>query len=276
MQKPFPETGAAPNYPISSVDNALRLLLLFREHRAVRLTEACQYLGVAHSTAHRLLAMLTYHGFVRQEAGSRVYVAGPALVDVGLAVVEALDIRAQARPFLDDLTATFGETSHLSVLEGAMVRYLDAVESDKALRVVARTGALIPAHCTSLGKAMLAHLTEEEMLQTYPLGEPLTAMTDESITSREVLVRELAQVRRTGFAVNLGESEEGVGSVAIAFRDVSRKLASIAIAAPTSRLDDQRIALMASALQEVADRFGAAPSVAPIRGRSEAAALLES
>ena len=69
-----------PKYPISSVDNALRLLGLFRERERVRLVEARDHLGVAQSTAHRLLAMLAHHGFVRQEADSRLYVAGPALV----------------------------------------------------------------------------------------------------------------------------------------------------------------------------------------------------
>ena len=80
MQKPQParatvkatvkaglEPGQEPAYPIASVNNALRLLLLFRGQPRVRLSEASEHLGVAHSTAHRLLAMLAYHGFVRQE-----------------------------------------------------------------------------------------------------------------------------------------------------------------------------------------------------------------
>src|ERR1700749_1750310 len=92
--------AAAPSYPISSVGNALRLLLLFREQQSVRLTEACAYLGVAHSPAHRLLAMLIQHGFVRQES-SRAYRPGPMLVEIGLAVVQKMDVRMQARPFLE-------------------------------------------------------------------------------------------------------------------------------------------------------------------------------
>jgi DNA-binding IclR family transcriptional regulator len=85
VQKP----QAAPAYPIASVDNALRLLMLFRDTPRVRLSEASEHLGVAHSTAHRLMAMLAYHGFVRQEPGSRAYLAGPALVEIGLAAVRA-------------------------------------------------------------------------------------------------------------------------------------------------------------------------------------------
>ena len=80
-----PGPGQPPAYPIASVDHALRLLMLFRDRPRVRLSEASEYLGVAHSTAHRLMAMLAYHGFVRQEPGSRAYLAGPALVEIGLA-----------------------------------------------------------------------------------------------------------------------------------------------------------------------------------------------
>jgi IclR family transcriptional regulator, acetate operon repressor len=130
------------------VDNALRLLMLFRDTPRVRLSEASGHLGVAHSTAHRLMAMLAYHGFVRQEPGSRAYVAGPALVEIGLAAVRELDIRLHARPVLESLAASLRETVHLAVLEGGNVRYLDAVESPHALRVASRTGSALAANCT--------------------------------------------------------------------------------------------------------------------------------
>lgn len=261
VQKSLPESGTpAPTYPISSVNNALRLLLLFRQQRSVRLTEACQYLGVANSTAHRLLAMLAYHGFVQQEPGSRTYVAGPALVDVGLAVVQALDVREQARDTLRELAAEFDETAHLAVLEGRMVRFLDAVEGGRALRVTPRTGAMLPAHCTSVGKAMLSKLTADQLDQVYPpdIGA-LETRTKRSITSREQLRVALEKARRQGYAVNRAESEDGVGSVAIAFYDLRHQLASIAVAAPLSRLDKDRIATMADALKKAARALGENP-----------------
>jgi len=255
MQKEVPEAGpTAPAYPISSVNNALRLLLLFREQQAVRLTEACQYLGVAHSTAHRLLAMLAYHGFVRQEPGSRAYVAGPALVDVGLAVVQALDIRGQARPVLEELAAQFDETAHLAVLEGNCIRYLDAVESSRSLRVTPRTGALVPAHCTSVGKALLAELSTSQLWEIYPEPSRLETRTRQSISTLGRLEKELAEVRTRGYAINRGESEEGVGSVAIALRGLGQHSAGMALAAPTSRVTDKRMTEMAKALFDVLKR----------------------
>jgi DNA-binding IclR family transcriptional regulator len=82
-----PRTETAPAYPIESVGNALALLLLYKDRQAIRVAEASNALGVARSTAHRLLAMLQHFGFVRQNARSRAYHAGPALVEIGMAVI---------------------------------------------------------------------------------------------------------------------------------------------------------------------------------------------
>jgi IclR family acetate operon transcriptional repressor len=242
MQKTRPESETGPAYPIASVNNALLLLLLFREQPRVRLTDACKYLGVAHSTAHRLLAMLAHHGFVQQEPVTRAYIAGPALVEVGLAVVGSLNVREQARPMMEELSSELGETVHLGVLEGNQVRYVDAVESERALRVVARTGTLVPAHCTSLGKALLSLMTDQQVAELYPVSaEPFVARTERSITTQAKLIKEVSKARARGYALNAGETEDDVGSVAVAFRDFVGRPAAIAVAAPTSRLSSQRI-----------------------------------
>jgi len=253
-EEPNPDGTNTPNYPISSVDNALRLLLLFREQQSVRLTEACSYLGVAHSTAHRLLAMLSHHGFVRQDA-SRAYRPGPMLMDIGLAVVQKMDVRVQARPFLERLSDEFGETVHLVTLEGDQVRYIDAIESDKALRVIARTGQILPAHCTSAGKALLAEFGPEQVRALYA-GRKLTTQTPHSITSMRALETALTTVREQGFATNQEESEEGVASVAIALVNAAdRPVAAIAVALPVSRLKAKVQTSIANALVEVRQQF---------------------
>lgn len=242
MQKRIPQDGQTPAYPIASVNNALLLLLLFREQPRVRLTEACKYLGVAHSTAHRLLAMLAYHGFIQQEEGSRAYVAGPALIEVGLAVVGKLDVRAQARPVMRQLAHELQETVHLGVLEGAQVRYVDAVEGERTLRVAPRTGTLVHAHWTSLGKALLAEMDAAQLDSLFPRsGEPFPVRTDRSASTRAQLDAGLARVRDLGYAVNVGEIEDDVGSVAVAFHDFAGRPAAIAVAAPLSRLAASRI-----------------------------------
>ena len=246
--------GSEPSYPISSVDNALRLLLLFREQQSMRLTEACSYLGVAHSTAHRLLAMLIHRGFVRQD-DNRAYRPGPMLVEIGLAVVQKMDVRMHARPFLEKLSAKFGETVHLVTLEGDKVRYIDAVESDRTLRVIARTGQILYAHCTSAGKAMLGELTPEQVRALYS-NKKLLPQTASSIKSMGALESALDDVRSLGYATNYEESEEGVGSVAIALVNAAnRPVASLAVAVPVSRLVPEVQANIVKALKEVRQQF---------------------
>ncbi len=265
MQKSRPESETGPAYPIASVNNALLLLLLFREQPRVRLTDACKYLGVAHSTAHRLLAMLAHHGFVQQEPVTRAYIAGPALVEVGLAVVGSLNVREQARPLMEELAVETGETVHLGVLEGDQVRYVDAVESERALRVVARTGTLVSAHCTSLGKALLSQLTDQQVAALYPeSAEPFSARTEKSITTQAKLLKEVSRARARGYAVNAGETEDDVGSVAIAFRDFAGRPAAIAVAAPMSRLTTARISHIGDLMIQTISRAPESPGIAQV------------
>jgi len=234
------QPGEEPAYPIASVNNALRLLMLFRDQPRVRLSEASEHLGVAHSTAHRLLAMLAYHGFVRQERDSRAYVAGPALVEIGLAAVRQLDIRRHARPVLEHLAGALGETAHLAVLEGSNVRYLDAVESSRALRVASRTGSVLAASCTASGKALLAELPDAEVSALFADESALPRLTARSIASRSGLLAELRQVREAGCAVNREESEEGVASVAVTVRGPRRvPVAALTVSAPVSRMTEE-------------------------------------
>lgn len=198
-----------PQYPIESVDNALRLLLLLGEQTEIRLTEASQYLGVASSTAHRLLAMLQYRGFIRQDPTSKAYRPGPALTGVAFAIFARLDIPQTAAPILRTLSEELRETVHIGALDGRTVRFIAALESPSAVRVASRLGKVMPAHCTSTGKAMLAELSLDELHQLYPTEE-LEQVTPQSISTRTELEAQLEEVRRKGYAVNREESEEGV------------------------------------------------------------------
>lgn len=231
---PAPEYGETPRYPIESVDNALRILLLLGERPRLRLTDVSQYLEVASSTAHRLLMMLQYRGFVRQEAGTRGYVPGPTLDGLAFGVLRRLDVRTRARPVLDRLNADLNETIHLGRLDGSDVHFIDSIESGRALRVGGRLGRTMPAHCTSNGKAMLSTLTEAELLRIFP-DEQLTRLTPNSVRTRAELLRELAEVRDRGFATSQEESEEGVSSIAVALTCGPTPLA-VTASAPVSRM----------------------------------------
>src|ERR1700744_4563048 len=113
----------APQYPIESVDNALKLLLLLGEQPQIRLSEATRYLGVASSTAHRLLAMLTYRGFVRQDPTSKAYLPGPALTSVAFAIFGRIDVARTATPIMRGLSDRLRESIHVGILDGSSVRF---------------------------------------------------------------------------------------------------------------------------------------------------------
>jgi DNA-binding IclR family transcriptional regulator len=253
-----------PAYPIESVDNALKLLLIFGEGKPVRVAEASETIGVARSTAHRLLAMLQYHRFVHQDPETRAYEAGPALMAAGLKVIHKIDIRRRARPHLETLSQATGETVHLAMRQNSDVIFLDAVESPKAVRVASRIGALMPAHCTSVGKALLAQLDDDELLALYP-SEDLPKLTARSIGSRAALLKQLNEVRENGYATSGGEAEESVGSVGLAIpKLVGGPAAAISISAPTDRLNSNSEALFVkharATIAAIADSVGGEPS----------------
>jgi IclR family transcriptional regulator, acetate operon repressor len=246
-----PSSGQqTPQYPIESVDRALRLLLMFRDRPEIRLSRARDELKVGQSTAHRLMAMLVYHGFAAQDPVTRVYRAGPALFEIGLSVISSLDLRSVAHPVLENLAAVTGETVHLGVLEGTEVRFVDAVESELALRVSARVGKRVPAHATSLGKAMLAALTDEQVRVLYP-SESLPVVTAQTMSRRSDLLAELDRTRARGYARNAGESEQGVGSTGVTIMHPARgPVGAITIAAPLTRLDQDKSERHAALLME--------------------------
>ncbi len=230
-----------PKYPIESVDNALKLLLQFKERASLGVSEAGEHLGVAPSTAHRLLTMLQYRGFAIQDEESRIYRAGPALIEIGLKTVRDMSLLRQARPAIERLSELLDETVHLLVLEGADVRFVDGTESSRALRVTSRTGLLLPAHCTAGGKALLAGLDPQALRELYPLPT-LPGLTPRSVRRREDLERELIGVRKRGYATNQGESEDDVTAVGVAVRDHrGRQRAAIAVALPSARATGERL-----------------------------------
>ena len=204
----------APQYPIGSVDRALKLILLLGEQPRIRLTDAAKHLAVASSTAHRLLAMLQYRGFVRQDPASKAYYPGPALMSVALSVFNRIDIESAAQPVLRALSERLRESVHIGMIEGADVRFIAAAEGPTAVRVASRLGRCMPAHCTSTGKALLARLCDADIAHLYPDDE-LERVTAHSVGSRTELLGELSRIRQQGYAVSREGSEEGVASVAV-------------------------------------------------------------
>jgi DNA-binding IclR family transcriptional regulator len=247
------DDGSRSGKSVGSVENALRLLLMFRDCESIRVSQAAADLGVARSTAHRLLAMLLSYGFVAQDPGSRAYGPGPRLVELGLSVARTTDMLGVLHPFLERLSAMVDETVHLMVLEGTDCRFVDSVECRRPLRVTARVGVVYPAHATSGGKVLLAQLSEQELRKLYPKRQ-LPALTDRTVSSRDELFAELERIRSQGYAVNRGESTTGISAVAMV-QHTSRgdAPAALAISAPDQRLTDERLPELVEALRGVTE-----------------------
>ena len=204
-----PPQPRKPQYPIESVDNALRILLLLGERKSLRLTEVSEYLSVASSTAHRVLAMLQYRGFVRQSSRSRAYEPGPALTEIAFSVLRQIDVREQVRPMLEKLadTTTRPSTSRASTARWCPRRRRG--EQPGQVRVASRMGKTLPAHVSASGKALLSQLTDEAVVALYP-REELEAVTPHSLTTRTALLEDLERIRERGYATGMQESEDGV------------------------------------------------------------------
>lgn len=239
-----------PSHPISSVDNALKLLISLRDREEIRVSEASAELGVARSTAHRLLAMLNSYGLVERSA-NRTYRIGPVLSEIGLAALRQVDMRAHIRPYLERLVTETGETAHLIVREGINCRFFESIEGTHALRTTARVGIAYPAQATSGGKALLAELDVSELEELFP-SEDLPQYNERSFRNRTALFAHLDEVRHQGYALNRGETEVGICAVGMVQRTSSGRIAgALAVSAPEVRVSDARIEEFVAALRRV-------------------------
>jgi IclR family transcriptional regulator, acetate operon repressor len=234
-----------PAYRIESVDHALQLAVLLQQEGPLRVTEAADRLGVARSTAHRLLAMLVYRDFAEQDADRR-YTAGPVLTAAHTGEPVAR-LRRLALPHLRALTERTAETTNLMVVLGDSARFVATVECAQVLRVGDREGRTLPAHLASGGKAVLAGRPEAEVTALYAGAEGMDVA---------VLLRELRRVRRRGFALNDRSTEPGVTAVGRAVRvSTGEAPAALSIAMPTARFHRDRLAGLGAELAETAERI---------------------
>jgi DNA-binding IclR family transcriptional regulator len=253
-------TGAAddgfdPRAGVGAVENALRLLQLYREREVLGVSETARLLGVGRSTAHRLLTTLRAHGFVVQDC-SRAYRVGPALRELGAAIAESGVVRARCRPYMQALCDELGETVNLVSLRGTDAVFVDSVETRRPLRVAGREGVVLPAHAVSAGKALLATLSVDALHELYA-DEALTPLTERTLRTRTALEAQLAVVRRHGYAVNIGESERGITAAACAIPGpAAGERLAIAVSAPSSRVhDDDDLLAVAQAVCACAENL---------------------
>jgi DNA-binding IclR family transcriptional regulator len=242
-----------PAYSIESVDHALRLVTLLQQEGPLRVADAAKRLGVAPSTAHRLLAMLVYRDFAKQD-DSRRYVAGPVMLQPALPEPVG-DLRRIGLPYLQALMAQVEETTNLLVVVGNQARFVSTVECSQVLRVGDREGMVVPAHLASGGLAGLAQLPEEQVTHLY--SQPGSPVEDAA-----ALLRKLCLIRRQGFAVNNQATEAGVTALGVPLRTQAGNFpAALSIAMPTVRFRHDRIPVWVERMRQCAARIECALSL---------------
>jgi len=243
------------NYTIQSVSHALDILESFtRTEDELGVTELSKRLGLHKNNVFRLLATLEHRGYIEQNKTTESYRLGPKTLQIGAIFIEQRECRRQARPILEALAAASGETAVVAVLRADKVIYMDSVETNTTVRAVSRIGAMLPAHCTAVGKAQLAALVPAELERLYP-ESALLQLTEKSIKTREALFADLKRTAEKGFAVEIEEAELDVRSIAVPVRDFSKNvIAAIGIVAPAHRLMDERLEKQAVVLVQEAGK----------------------
>src|ERR1700733_13597823 len=259
MARPMKEP---PAYAIASVDHALRLAVILQLEGPMTVSEAARRLGVARSTAHRLLSMLVYRDFAVQGA-DRSYRAGPVLELATQANSDLGALRTAAIGPLRRLVESLDETANLSVCTGTTCRFLLSGGGNPARRVTNREGMVFPAHQVTGGLIALAALSDEQVDSLYATDRYAGRPKDRPDMAR--LFEDLRAVRRTGIAVTFERSERGVAAVGVPVKGPDGDtMAAVALSMPTVRYEPGRVggivAALETAAKDISERFRPAVS----------------
>ncbi|BCT78011.1 IclR family transcriptional regulator [Sinomonas cyclohexanicum] len=224
---------AAEASPIESVDRTLRLVELLRERGSLSVKETSEALGIAPSTAHRMLATFVLRDFAAR-TGDRRYRIGPAMQPDRAHGPSMSQLRKAAEVPLHELADRLGETVQLMIRRGGNIMFVDGVEADAVLRVTVRQGDQMPAFASAGGKAILAEMSNADLEELYRNGLP--PWPTSPIGSIGRLKRAMADVRRAGFGTNFEETESGVVGLGVAVHGpAGQVVAAITTAIPASR-----------------------------------------
>lgn len=238
-------TAPRPKNMVQAIERAAEILeVLGRSPQGLSIGEIAAQSGLAKGTAHRLLASLAHFDFVRQDGGTRHYQLGFKVVELGNRLLNKIDLRDDARPFLMALAEEVQETVHLVVRDRDEALYIDKVAlhpKRSGLQMVSHIGSRTALHSSAVGKILLAALPEEDLADIIA-RRGLSRHTDKTITDRTKLKRHLDDVRRKGFAIDDEENEKGIRCVGAPIRDAEGKVvAAVSVSGPTARVTKARV-----------------------------------
>lgn len=251
---------------VGSLLHGLAVLDMFdHERTTVTVAEIARTLGLHRSNASRIAATLAAAKYLCPTGEPGQYRLAGKLAALGQLAQQQTDLVAAGAQPLRDLVAELGETGHLGVRDGAQSVTISVVDGWKTVRMHSYVGKRAPAHCSSMGKMLLAGLTETELDELYP-GQALDRRTPNTITALPELKEHLAAARRARYIVDDQELEPDLCCVAApVFGPRGQLVASLSISGPSSRINAESIPVIAGkvirAAKSASDNLGAPASI---------------
>lgn len=227
---------------VQSIERAFIILERLSEHpNGMQITKLASETGLSKSTVHRLLATLIELQYVKKDTETdRYYISYRALY-LTRNILSNSSLISVAKPLLENLSNDINETVHLCVEENEEVVYIDKIESNQTIRMYSRIGSRAPMYCTGVGKMMLSGKDDEALREVISRIQ-FTKRTDHTILTPDDLVQEIRTIRKSGYALDNIENEEGIRCIAAPIYDFSGKIvASFSISGPTTRVTMERI-----------------------------------
>jgi IclR family transcriptional regulator, acetate operon repressor len=249
-----------PPGSVQALDRGLALLEIIAQADGLSLTSIAQRAGIAPSTAHRILVTLKAAGFVQCDEARGGYLIGVKAFKIGSSFLRNRKLVDVSRGVMRDLMTASGETANLGIENDGSVVFISQLESHHAIRAFHRPGARGPLHASSLGKAILAWLPEPEVTKLlHRIGLP--KLTERTIIAPEVLLADLALIRRRGWAVDDEERADGLRCAgAPVFNEHAEVIGALSVSGPTIRMTDERLGelgpLVKRAAADLTDRVG--------------------
>jgi IclR family KDG regulon transcriptional repressor len=248
---------------VQSLGRAFSILEEVARHReGIGLAELSKLVGLHNSTTFHLAKTMVSLGYMRQERDSKRYRVGRPLFALAASALDEIEMVNLATPVLEDLSRETGESGHFAVRMGDSVVVIARTSGPGAFQLTDRVGVVRPAHCTALGKIILASLRPDQLKRFLERVE-LKPSTPKSITEPSVLLREIAEVRRSAIAIDDGEFNAEVRCIAVpVYNFTGDVIGALGISGPIWRMSDQvlksRARLVQTAAQRLSAEFGAA------------------
>ncbi len=237
-----------------TLDRGLYLLEELGDQR-LSLSEISRRTSLHPSTASRLIRTLCTRGFVIYDEKEGLYRLGSRLMGLAGSGQPHKDLLEAARPVLERLRDEFDETVNLIIREGTEVVYLDSVESRQPLRMFTEVGARVPLHTCASGKALLMGLPDDDVRAIFQSSGPLKRFTANTITDIDRLIPDIRTSEARGYALDIGERQEGVLCVAAAFHLENCPPASISISGPQDRIPTSRQSVIGKRIIELTSQL---------------------